>query len=184
MGEQTNDFTQELALLHTLTGSNYSRQVERIARRTEFRPVRQENGIFSVGGEKGEDYEYLLAAARKAVEHGFRVFLLPNPNGIRTADFILERKGTFKIYDLKTIHGKASADNRLTESIGQTNRVVLNITTDYNPSSLARSIKRYFEHNAEALEVLVLKGHKAISVSRELSRSSTFYRVFMKKYTK
>jgi hypothetical protein len=32
----------------------------------------------------------------------------------------------------------------------------------YHPSSLARSIKRYFEHNAEALEVLVLKGHKAI----------------------
>ena len=173
-----------LALLHTLTGAEYSRQVERIARRAEFFPVQQEENIFFTGGEQADDFDNQVAAARKVVDQGFRVYLLPNPPGIRTADFILERKGTFKIYDLKTIHGKSSAINRLLDSIGQTNRVILNIATDYNPSLLARDIRKYFERNIEALEVLVLKGHKAISISRELSQSDAFYRIFMKKYTK
>lgn len=184
MDEQGNDIARMLALLHTLAGAEYSRQVERIARRAEFQPIYQEKGIFYTGGEQGEDFDNLIAAARKVVEQGFSVYLLPNPKGIRTADFILERKGTYKIYDLKTIQGQSSAINRLMESIGQTNRVVLNIATDYNPSLLARNIRKYFERNIDALEVLVLKGHKAISISRELSQSEAFYRIFMKKYTK
>ena len=179
-----NGIAADLARLHELTGADYSRQVERIACRKEFLPVQQEASIFSAGGERNEDYGNQLAAARKLVGQGFRVYLLPNPLSIRTADFILERKGTYKIYDLKTIQGKSSAINRLLDSVGQTNRVVLNIATDYNPSLLARDIRKYFERNVEALEVLVLKGHKAISISRELSRSRSFYHIFMKKYTK
>jgi len=46
MGEQNNDITQELALLHSLDGGDYSRQVERIAQRSEFRPLSGEKGIF------------------------------------------------------------------------------------------------------------------------------------------
>ncbi len=71
-----------------------------------------EKDIFSVGGENGEDYDNLMNAARKAVEHGYRVFLLPNPKGIRTADFIFERKGIYKMFDLKTITGKSSVSTR------------------------------------------------------------------------
>ena len=58
----------------------------------------------------------------------------------------------------KTITGKNSVDNRLSESIGQTNRVLLHMTADYNPGTLARSIKRFFELNPYAREVLVYKG--------------------------
>jgi hypothetical protein len=89
------------------------------------------------------------------------VFLLPNPPGIRTADYIFVRKGAYKMYDLKTISGTSSVGNRLQESIGQTNRVLLNITTEYNPIALARHIRRYFEKNPQAVEVLVYKGKKA-----------------------
>ena len=179
-----SDIAAELAKLHTLKGAEYSRQVERIARMDNFHPVENESNIFSAGGENGEDYNNLLNAARKAVSHGYKVFVLPNPNGIRTPDFIFERKGTFRPYDLKTISGKSSVSNRLEESINQSNRVLLNITTDYRPSSLARSIKQYFEHNSEAIEVLVFKGGKSISVSREMSQSRSFYALFMKKYSK
>jgi len=45
------------------------------------------------------------------------------------------------MFDLKTILGRNSIDNRLSESIGQTNRVLLHITVDYTPSALARSIQ-------------------------------------------
>ena len=47
--------------------------------------------------EQSEDFENLINAARKAVEHGYLVYILPNPKGIRTADFIFERKGVYKI---------------------------------------------------------------------------------------
>ena len=45
-------------------------------------------------------------AARKAVEHGYRVFMLPNPPGVKTPDYILERRGVYKLFDLKNISGK------------------------------------------------------------------------------
>ncbi len=57
---------------------------------------------------------------------------------------------------------KASAGTRMMESIGQSNRVLLNINTDYNARLLASDIRTYFEVNAEAIEVLIFKGKKLI----------------------
>ena len=103
----------------------------------------------------GRRFANLLSAARKAVGYGYRVFILPNPKNIRTADFIFERKGVYKMFDLKTIMGKSSAENRLLESIGQTNHVLLNMATDYEPRLLAKDVKTYFEANKNAREVLI-----------------------------
>ena len=88
------------------------------------------------------------------------------------------------MYDLKTIQGKASVINRLLESIGQTNHVLLNMSTDYNARLLASDLKRYFEVNQDALEVLIFKGNKAISVKKGFAASNTFNRVFRKLYEK
>ncbi len=179
-----DDIAIELAKLHVLSGAEFSRQVERIALRKEFHPLEGETDIFIAGGELRNDFDNLLNAARKAVEHGYRVFILPNPKGIRTADFIFERKGIFRIYDLKTVIGKGSVDNRLSESIGQTNRVALNINTDYKAGKLARSIKTYFERYPNGLEILVFKRNKIISVTRQMVRDKNFIISFSKKYYK
>ena len=48
------------------------------------------------------------------------------------------------MYDLKTVHGKSSVDTQLLDSIGQANRILLNMTSDYNPRTLAKDIRRYF----------------------------------------
>ena len=92
----TNDIASELALLHTLKGSAYVNQLKTIAGRKEFHPLEEDPSILTVGGEKSEDYPFLLNAARKAVEHGYQVYILPNPRGIRTADFIFVRKRTIQ----------------------------------------------------------------------------------------
>ncbi|MBR2236310.1 MAG: hypothetical protein IJ887_00295 [Prevotella sp.] len=97
MGEHSNDITQEMALLHTLSGADYARQVERIAMRNEFYPLKGEHDIFVCGGERDCDYNNLLNAARKAVEHGYTVFLLPNPSGTRSADIILKKKNIYRM---------------------------------------------------------------------------------------
>ena len=89
-----------------------------------------------------------------------------------------------KMYDLKTIIGQSSVVNRLFESIGQSNRVLLNINTEYNARLLASDIKSYFEVNDDAVEVLIFKGKKVISVNRVGVGSTNFNRVFRKKYEK
>ena len=177
-------FAVELQDLHYLKGASFINQLKLIINSGEFFPVEGEPGIFSAISNQSDDYDNLIKAARKAVEHGYRVYLLPNPKGIRTADFIFVRKGVLKLFDLKTIAGRNSVDNRLSESVGQTNRVLLHMTADYNPGTLARSIKRYFELNPYAREVLVYKGKKQISVTRKSLEDTNFFRTFIRRYAK
>lgn len=184
MDEIINDIAYELAQLHVLTGIDFSRKLEQICQRGEFHAIKNEVDIYSAISDQTEDYESLLAAARRAVYHGFKVFILPNPKGLRTADFIFVRKGIYRLYDLKTIHGKSSVLNRLLESVGQTNHVLLNIATDYQATALARSIKKYFERNAAAVQVLIFRGNKVMSVTRKTLEDRNFVATFTKLYYK
>ena len=175
-------FAIELQELNYLKGAQFVNQLKLIVSEGEFHPVKGENNIYSAISEQSDDFDNLINAARKAVAHGYRVFVLPNPKGIRTADFIFERKGVFKLFDLKTISGRGSVSNRLMESIGQTNHVVLNMTIDYEPRLLAKDIMSYFEVNRDAREVLILKGSKFLSVSRRFVEGSDYIKMFMKRY--
>ena len=173
-----------LSDLQTAHGAAFVTLLKEITNHPAYCALKTDPSIYTIGGERGEDYDNLLNAARKAVEHGYRVFILPNPKGFRTADFVFERKGVYKMFDLKTISGKSSVSNRLLESVGQTNRVLLNMAVVYNPVALARNIKSYFEKNPYAIEVLIFKGHKIISVLREDVESNTFHKIFIAKYIK
>ena len=181
---QVRDLNILLEDLHVAFGSGFVYTLKQITSHNEFKQLEGETEIYAVGGENSEDFSNLLNAARKAVEHGYRVYILPNPKNIRTADFIFERKGVYKMFDLKTITGKSSVSNRLLESIGQTNRVLLNISLNYNPIALARNIKNYFEKNPNAIEVLIFKGHKMLSIIREDTRNKNFHKIFIAKYIK
>ena len=179
---QFRDIADELEELHYRRGSHFIWQLKVITSHPSFYPIKGEDNIFTTGGESGDDYDNLLNAARKAVEHGYRVFILPNPKGIRTADFIFERKGVYKMFDLKTIIGKSSVGNRLLESIGQTNHVILNMATDYDPRKLATDVRMYFETNNQAREVLIMKGNKFLSVSRQFVEGKDYFKMFMKRF--
>lgn len=179
-----SDIATELAKLHTLTGAEYSRQVERLALRKEFHLIEDEVDIYSAIDNQHEDYDNLLNASRKAVERGYKVFILPNPKGVRTADVILERRGIYRMYDVKTIQGRSSAANRLTESIGQTKHVLLNLATDYNGGLLGVQVKTYFEANPNALEVLIFKGKQTFSIKRKYALQKDFILRFKKEYGK
>ena len=170
--------------LSSTKGSSFVSLLKEITSHNEFKPLDGENGIFITGGKKAEDYANLLSAARKAVGYGYRVFILPNPKNIRTADFIFERKGVYKMFDLKTISGKNSVGNRLKESVGQTKCVLLHIVCDYNVRNLAFEIKRYFEMSIDASEVMIFVGKKVISVKRNIATSKGFLKMLMRSYKK
>ena len=175
-------FADELQDLHYLKGAQFINQLKLIVNSGEFRPIAGETNIFSAIGEESSDYENLINAARKAVDHGYRVYILPNPKGIRTADFIFEHKGVFKQFDLKTITGKNSVGNRLTESLGQTERVLLNMRTDYNIRHLTQEIKRYFEKSADVQEVLIYSSGKEISIKRNIASSKGVLKMMMNSF--
>ena len=172
----------ELQELHNLKGAQFINQLKQIVYYCDFHPVEGETCIFSAISKQSDDFDNLINAARKAVEHGYRVFMLPNPKGIRTADFIFERKGVYKMFDLKSITGKNSVSNRLMESIGQTNHVILNMLTDYDARLLAKDVQAYFEANKDAREVLIMKGNKFLSVSRRFVEGNFYIKMFMKRY--
>lgn len=178
------DLNTLLEDLHVAFGSCFVYTLKQITSHNEFKQLEGETEIYAVGGENSEDFANLINAARKAVEHGYRVYILPNPKNIRTADFIFERKGVYKMFDLKTIMGKSSAENRLLESIGQTNHVLLNMATDYEPRLLAKDVKTYFEVNKNAREVLIIKGNKFLSVSRQFVEGKDYFKMFIKRFLK
>lgn len=180
----TNDIASELAKLHELTGAEFSRQVERIALMKVFHPLDNEKGIYTPGILQNDDYQNQLVAARKAVEFGYKVYILPTPKGSRTPDFILEKKKTFRAYDLKTVYGKSSISTNLLDSIGQCNRILLNMQVEYSTRLLTSDIKSYFEVNKHATEVLIFKGRKRVSVNRRLTLNPAFYSVLKKMYEK
>lgn len=178
------DIALELARLHILKGADFVRQLKMLTQLSIFKPVDNEKDIYVAEGGHRDDFPSLLDAARKAVAHGNAVYILPNPKGIRTADFIFESKGVYKMYDLKTIRGKSSVIDRLVESIGQTNHVLLHIMGQYNSNRLAIDIRTYFEQNPNAVEVLVFKSKRVISIKRSFVSQKTYLVAFRKKYEK
>lgn len=180
----SRDIAEQLADLHSMKGAGFISMLKEITQQRAFCPLEGENNIYTTGGTKDDDYDNLLNAARKAVEHGYKVFILPNPKGIRSADFIFERKGVYKMFDLKTISGKSSVSNRLLESIGQANHILLNMTTNYNARQLAKDISLYFSVNTNAFEVLVFKGSKSILIKRKAALDKSFVKKFMFAYNK
>jgi hypothetical protein len=187
MGDSAQDSSNialELARLHILKGIEFSRQLQAITMRRQFLLVKGETNIYSAISDSDPDYDALLNAARRAVEHGYRVYILPNPKNIRTADFIFERKGLYRMYNLNTVQGKSSIMNRLVESIGQTNHVLLNMATSYNSRLLATQIQRYFQLNPTASEILIFKGRQAISIKRGYALNKMFVLSFSRKYGK
>ena len=149
-----------------------------------FKPHPKIKNVFWTGESNDADLKNLLDGAKKIADAKTRVYIMPNPGSSRTADYIVVRDNIFKDYDLKTITGKNSVGNRLFDSIGQSRRVVLNMNTDYNPRTLAKDIKTYFETNKDASEVLICKGGKQISVDRKSVKNSNYMSLFMKHWHK
>ena len=176
------DIALELSRLRVLRGVDFVRQLKKVVHLGIFKPIENEKDIYAAAGNHRDDFPLLLEAARKAVARGNKVFILPNPKGTRSADFIFESKGVYKMYDLKTISGKSSIGNRLIESIDQTNRVLINVCSTYNARLMAIQIKDYFNANPYALEVLVYKGKKTISISRRFVENPFYMILFRQKY--
>ncbi len=178
------NIAQALRTLHEKEGVEYIKAVREITEMKIFKPVDGSKEIFSALGKSHSDFDNILDAAEKMVEKGCRVFILPNPGGTRSGDCILQKKSFVGLYDVKTIVGRGSIGSRLVESAGQAHRVILNIKSQYDPKTMAKELRTYFERNENALEVKVLKGNKEIPVIRRDTMKKDFDRNFVRRYKK
>ncbi len=167
-----------------MNGSAYNIALEEICKLKCFKPYPNEQNIYWVGSIDDFDLENLLIAAKKAVSFGYTVYILPNPKNVRTPDFIFEKKGLYRDYDLKTINGKNSVGNSLMDSIGQTRHVLLNVNSNYNPRKLSEELVTYFERNVNALSVMLFKKKRLLFYNRDQALRPQFNRMFRKEWAK
>ena len=107
-----------------------------------------------------------LSLARKLMANGYDVYMLGNPNGIRSADFIATKKNMLYYLEGKTMNGKGSLDELLSKASSQSERVVIDIIGTDDTRYIVREIKNVFAHNLSLLEVVLFNGSRMISVNR------------------
>ena len=178
LARRKDGIAADMELLLELEGSDYWKQLRKIANRKEFKKV--EKNIFSALGDTDPDYHRLLEASRELVRRGYTSFIHPNPQGFKSTDLILLRKGVYKAYDVKTITGENSVMNRLLEAYEQSHRVILNESATFDSRKMAHTIKSFFMDHPDFLEVVVLNGKKEISITSEWARTKRFEREFRK----
>ena len=166
--------------LQSLKGRAFWQQLIAITKRKEFKEI--EPGIFSALGSENADIERLLDAAHKAKACGYSVYILPNPKTVSSADFIFKHKNSYKLYELKTILGKNSIGNRLSEGARQSSRILLNLVVHCSPRLLAFEIARFFRENNEAKEVLVFFKRRKISITK-VTNPDILWRTLLKHTT-
>ena len=73
----SRDITEQLADLQTLKGAAFISMLKEITQNSAFSPLEGESNIYITGAKRDHDYDDLLNAAHKAVEHGYTVYMLP-----------------------------------------------------------------------------------------------------------
>ena len=182
------DWSEFFTKLQETKGSDFVSMLKEVIRSKQFTMIEEgiwlsnENVGTKIKKKSEEEHQRLLNCARKAVERGYQIFILPNPKDVPSADYIMVRKGIYKLADLKTVMGANSVGNRLEDSKSQANRAVLNMATTYNPRRLGEAIRHYFD-NPTSAEVIIFKGKREISVKRE-DVTKNFIKNFIRIYTK
>ena len=125
-----------------------------------------------------------LSAAKKCASHGYDVYMLPNPNGGKTPDFILVKKGRYYAYELKTIYSASSIWERMSTALQQSDRIMLDMVDTPSSRYITYQLKSFAMTNKEVVDIMVFKGNKELHVTPQMASSSSFIERFMKMWNK
>lgn len=123
-----------------------------------------------------------LALAKKALAHGYDVYLLTNPNDIKSADFLFEKKNKIFYVEGKTATGKNSLIHNLNSGATQSERVAVDIVGNKNTRYIFGVIKQAFNQEKTLQEIILFKGGKMVNVARHDILSSKSEKIFRKKW--
>jgi hypothetical protein len=138
------------------------------------------------GSIKEIDVEYSdnMNVARILNRLGYNVFMLPKLPNSKSPDFILKRGHNVYLYELKTIYGVSSLENRLEAGSMQADRLILNIVGNVNSRYVADTIKDFYLRHKYIKEIKVLLGGKPINVRCGQLKDRKFTKKFMDRWAR
>lgn len=110
--------------------------------------------------------------------------MLPNPNGGKTPDFILVKKGRYYAYELKTIYSASSIWERMSTALQQSDRIMLDMVDTPSSRYITYQLKSFAMTNKEVVDIMIFKGNKELHVTPQMASSSSFIERFMKMWNK
>jgi hypothetical protein len=134
--------------------------------------------------EMDPEYADNLNAARSLNGTGYDVYMIPKLPGRKSPDFILVKGSKASMYELKTIYGVGSLENRLAEGALQADRIVLNIVGNVDSRYVADTIKKFYLRNKYIREIKVLLGGKPIDVTMKRVKTKGFIQLFMQQWAR
>lgn len=158
--------------------------IKSITQMKEFREIRRLSNVKNkIYGFNIEQYDEALKAtempknitiAKKLIQNGYDVYLLPNVSGAKSADFIIVKSNKYFYYEGKTINGKSTIKQRLIEASTQSDRIILDIVGTNDIGDIADNIQWFFENNSSVNEVMLFKGSRPIPMIRQDVLSKKF----------
>ena len=125
-----------------------------------------------------------LTIAKKLTHNGYDVYLLSNPNSIKSADFILMKNNKLYYAEGKTLDGKNSLDHLFAKGASQSDRIVVDIIGTNDVRYISQEVKFAFQQNKDLKEIILLKGSREISFNRNATKSKHFETTFRKEWNK
>ena len=125
-----------------------------------------------------------LQIAQKFMMNGYDVFLLSNPKGTKSADFIIRKKNILFYVEGKTSTGGSSLVHRFNNGAEQADRIAINFIGYPKASEIIEIINSTFYNQANVSELFLFKGKRLIIVSRDFCNSKHFENDFYKLWTK
>ena len=121
-----------------------------------------------------------IMMAKKMTNNGYDVYLLSNPHGVTSADFILSKNGKVFYVEGKLSTGKNSLGHNLSKGGSQAERIVIDLTGTNDTNYITARLSEGFQNNQSIKEVLLLKGRRLISIDNMMISRKDFKRYFKK----
>ena len=115
-----------------------------------------------------------LQIAQKFVANGYDVFLLSNPKGTKSADFIIRKRNCLYYVEGKTSSGGSALSVRLNDGAKQADRIVVNFIGKINVNILTLELVNTFVQNTNLKYTYLFKRTRLIVVTRDMALSKKF----------
>lgn len=107
-----------------------------------------------------------IQMAKKMANNGYDCYLLSNPHGTKSADFIFTKGGKVYYTEGKLSTGKNSLGHNLSKGSSQSERLLIDLTGTKDTNYIAAQLEEAFKNSDNLKDVMILKGSRLMSVSR------------------
>ena len=174
--------SEKVRVLHAIVSNGHFNRLEKVSDRTGsifVLDVYDYDNLLKTG-----EYPKNIQHAQKFVQHGYDVFLLSNPQGFKSSDFVIRKRGKLYYVEGKTSTGKHSLNHNFDDGSTQADRVSINFAGNTNTTYVRGEVKAAFVGNKHLKEVLIFRGSRLIKVTRQDALGKQFEKKFSKIWNK